>query len=466
MAAMLAVGWPVLPALSAAPTAQPPPVVTNNAGAANPYVKAIDQAADPSATVNAYAKAVTALGASNVEMLRAYMTKMIQFGRPQLAQSQAKDLTTLSPDSGLPWAVLAYNNADQGNMVESLQDIVKAVHRNSQDPFIVRTAGQLMAWYDSPQTNRNAVPRPLQTSLETLRETLKDSDAYTKAYNAAEKAFTEMTAPSGQTQEQPGMSVSPSETPYLNPQYAPENYVTNSYYYYDYYPSAYAYGYPAWPWWWDWWWAGPTFVVTGPFHHFHHRRADFDDFGAYHHLHSGLFGSELGVHRRAIEHLREHNLLLPRRHELGAGHAFVGRRTLPTARLPGRTAPLTSGRIGPSFHNMRNFGTRFAAPTFRQRLGTQSLHGWRHETTPAPAPRGFGGSRSTFRAPAFHGGGFGGSRSTFRAPAFHGGGFGGFHGSFHAPTFHAGGGFHGGGFHGGGFHGGGFHGGGFHGGRR
>src|SRR5689334_10818771 len=65
----------------------------------------IHDAADPSAAIQAYATAIAA-GHDQTAVESAFVRRMVDFGVPEMALAQAKDLTTKDPNNGLPWAVL------------------------------------------------------------------------------------------------------------------------------------------------------------------------------------------------------------------------------------------------------------------------------------------------------------------------------------------------------------------------
>src|SRR4051794_19815665 len=69
-------------------------------------LSAIKRAPDPSAVVEAYARA-RAGAADPVALEQAYVTRLVALGLPELAESQARDLTHRHPDDGVAWAVVA-----------------------------------------------------------------------------------------------------------------------------------------------------------------------------------------------------------------------------------------------------------------------------------------------------------------------------------------------------------------------
>src|ERR1043166_362209 len=106
--------------LSAAPfaSAQTQQIVAPPATAAattgDPVLDPIVNAPDPSAAVDAYGKAMAA-GRDPVSVETAFMRRMIDFGLPEMAATQATDLTYKTPNNAQAWAVLANVNARKGD---------------------------------------------------------------------------------------------------------------------------------------------------------------------------------------------------------------------------------------------------------------------------------------------------------------------------------------------------------------
>src|SRR5512141_1126835 len=65
-------------------------------------IQAIQQAADPSAVVAAYANGV-AMDRNAPRLYEAYVARMVDLGLPELAYHQAQTLTTLQSNNGLAW---------------------------------------------------------------------------------------------------------------------------------------------------------------------------------------------------------------------------------------------------------------------------------------------------------------------------------------------------------------------------
>ena len=201
------------------PAVAPPvaPVAPDNRPAADPAdpLSAIKNAPDPSAAVEAYARARTA-NADPVAIEQAYVGRLVALGLPELAESQARDLTHRRPDDGVAWAVVAYMDARRGDTSTAMADIVTAAHLAPDDPFVLRTTGQVAAYYDR-NADRVNVPAGVKTAFDDVRKAAAAKDAYTRAYREASDAY-------AQNQDS---GRGPSAAPYPTP--APSNAYYDSY---------------------------------------------------------------------------------------------------------------------------------------------------------------------------------------------------------------------------------------------
>jgi len=388
--------------LVAAPasTAEATPAVSG--AAESPTIQAIQQAPDPSALVNAFAKGI-ATDHNNPKLYAAYVARMVDLGLPGLAYHQAKTLIKLDPQSGLGWGVIAYVDASRANMIKAIKAINKAAQYAPDNKFVQGTAGEIMAWYDV-KGDKTQITANAKAELAKVRTRLETHKIFTQAYNTAQEAYkaeasATQTAPTAP--QAPGYAAVPPTTPYYNN------------YYYDWGPGWVA------PSPWQWWaplgyWNGFTFFPQYPVAIFNNH-----EFFEHHHFHQGrLYNGFPGV-----EH-REFGLR-------GFEHPGIENREFGHGGFEHRAAPRFGATTPFEFHN----GIA--------RQGTGGFHPALHGPF-APANRGpfhpaFGGE--------FHGPAMGGGHE------FAGGEL---HGESHGGEFH-GGGFHGGEFHGGGFHGGGSH---------
>src|SRR6185369_5650590 len=114
--------------LSAVPgTAQAADPITVFAPATQPAstqpIQPIANAPDPSAAIDAYARAVAA-GGDRVALEDAFVRRMVDFGVPEMAASQAADLNRSAPENGLAWAVTSYVESRKGNFNSAIDHLV------------------------------------------------------------------------------------------------------------------------------------------------------------------------------------------------------------------------------------------------------------------------------------------------------------------------------------------------------
>ncbi len=252
----------------------------SGATAAVQAIQAIQQASDPSAVVGAYANGVAA-ERNNPKLDEAYVSRMVDLGLPELAFHQAQTLTTLQSNNGLAWAVLAYVDARKGDMPEAISAINLAGQSAPNNPFLQRTAGEIVAWYDI-KAEKSKLSDSAKQGLTKIRSLLQKEPSFTAAYDTAKTAYAaQANAVQAPTQATPGLYQSQGGTQSVQapgvgyagavpppPMYSPD-------YYYDWGPDWVE---PA-PW---WWWqpvgffAGFDFfpfstVIVFDHHHFFHH---------------------------------------------------------------------------------------------------------------------------------------------------------------------------------------------------
>jgi len=491
-------------------------------------IAAIQEAADPSAVVAAYANA-PAPNHNDAKIEAAYVRRMVDLGIPELAYHQAQTLTTMQPNDGLAWGVVAYVDARRGMMSEALSAIALAGQFAPTDTFVAHTAGELSAWYDV-KADKAQLQDSVKDSLAKVRAIIGKQPAFIEAYNTASKAYQaqaqssnpatpSQAAPTTQT---PQAAVAPTSPPAAPPpdmtapvdQIAPLGYVPTAYAptyypadygsYYDYGPDYYDDWGPGWiapspVWWWQpcGYWGGCSFYPFGD-------TCVFGGFGGFDHFHHGeAFGRGNGFGLSAGFGLNG---------ALGAGFGMNGsiggglNRAFWHHNTPGRSgffgAPARpSGAVTALAHEDSLGASSFATANgthwwarggqgslaasantgFRATQPAATVRRWNIPTSAAPtmSARSWSGSssfsravpRSSWSVPAYRSAAFSGPRWTTLPATRTYSGYGSFGASrmYTAPHFGAGfsGGYHGGfngGFHGGGFSGGGFHGGGFGGG--
>jgi hypothetical protein len=248
-----------------------------------------------------------------MDLEHAYLHKMIDFGLPEMAVSQASDLTARNPKDGEAWAVVAYMNAKRAQggpaTAAALVNIQLAVRYAPDSPFVIRTAAQLVAWYDV-RADKSQVDAAARAAVDDLQLRLANNTTYADAYMQARTDYQQMAAQAAE----PGQVQAAPPVTQATPDYGTGSVVTIPQY--PAYPQSY-YAYPA-PyysatpydnWWYpsgyynSWWWPGfYGGIVIGDFDHhhddFHHHRGDFDHRGGdFDHRHSGSWDSTRTVIR-------------------------------------------------------------------------------------------------------------------------------------------------------------------------
>src|SRR3954452_20200899 len=169
------------------PIATAPPATAPAAASPSPVVQAILQSPDPSTAVEAYARAIAAQP-KRIEAESAYLQRMVQFGVPAMAESQAQDLILRQPDNALAWSVAAYVSGRRGDTNAALGQIATAVKLNRDDVFVQRTAGQLLAWYDA-HPDAPKPPEAITHDLTPLRAAMANRPAFDTAYRDAREEY-------------------------------------------------------------------------------------------------------------------------------------------------------------------------------------------------------------------------------------------------------------------------------------
>jgi hypothetical protein len=307
--------------------------MTNQPSTVAAAIQAIQQAPDPSAVIAAYGSGL-AITVNDPRLHEAYVAQMVEMGLPEMAFHQAETLTTLQPNNGLAWGVVAYVDARRGQMPEAVSAINLAGQFASSNKFVAHTAGEIVAWYDY-KSDKSKFPDNAKDGLTKIRGLLGKHADFTEAYDKARKAYQSQTsaaqpagasvptqnasaaetpaapAPAAISPEAyapqavaPPATLAPSDqgvavpyvTPLVEPIYTPVYYPS----YYDYWAPEYCYGWgPGWcaPASWCWWypcgfWGGCGFFPFGltfcfgghdNFDHFHHG-------GDFHHGHGNDFG--------------------------------------------------------------------------------------------------------------------------------------------------------------------------------
>lgn len=142
----------------------------------------INKADNPSSALAAYTDAVARVG-ENITVKQTFVAKMASLDKPEMVEAQAQELTQRTT-GGLPWAVLAYNSAKKDQLDTSMNQISRAIKASPNDNYVLRTAGQLMAWYDS-KGEQATQSETVKKSAEAVRKSLESRNVYKKAYAEA-----------------------------------------------------------------------------------------------------------------------------------------------------------------------------------------------------------------------------------------------------------------------------------------
>jgi hypothetical protein len=289
----------------------------------------------------------------------------------------------------------------RGQAVEALGTIVRAAggDRVVTDPFILHTAGQLVAWYDT-RADKGTIPERLKADIEAMRKKLSAQDEYGLAYGAARDAYQgRAPAEAAETGEGqvavPGASVPASTydsntqpmatvpdvspvTPYDDSYAYPYTYgYTGGYYYpYNYWPRDYRrpgyYLYPSY---------APPIIIPRHHHdhdgdhgHGHHGDGDHDHDHDHGHDHDGDHGDGRDHGRGSGWTAPGGNL--PRVHMYDDMHRSRNRSETPA--IAPRAIEPPSRQI---------VGGRVPPPESKGRTYQRMQQADRPSPTPAPAPR-------------------------------------------------------------------------------
>ena len=146
-------------------------------------IEAVRRAPNPSVAITAYGKAL-AVAPDSAELHSVYVRRMVDFGLPEFAIEQAELLADLEPDNGLAWAVIAFDHAQKGEMVDAVYAIERALQDLEDDPFVLSTAGQIIAWYDNQPADA-AVPDDVRITIANVRQEFGQYEAFAMGYKAA-----------------------------------------------------------------------------------------------------------------------------------------------------------------------------------------------------------------------------------------------------------------------------------------
>ena len=233
LALLTMLAWPMAMVL-ADETALPPPPASQQGSSIEAVLKAVNDAPDPSATISAYSRGLAAFG-KDPRLHEAYLNRLIQLEVPEIGIGAAQTLIGLNPDNGLGWAVIAYAYGRNWRMPDAITAIVLAADRLPHNDFVLRTAGSLLAWYDS-QPNP-PVPDSVRQLVDKLRKASSGEKAFAQAYEQAAAVYKQM----AETQQNPpttGDGYYDYGTTYNNYYSSPGYYASPAVYPGAYYPYA------------------------------------------------------------------------------------------------------------------------------------------------------------------------------------------------------------------------------------
>lgn len=147
-------------------------------------IESIRTAPNPSSTIEAYSRGLAAGRVDAVALQRAYVVRMVDLGAPELADAQAHDLLKRGAADALIAGVAAYNDAARGNAHGAVENLKLALTYSPRDSFLLRTAGQVVAWSDS----QVSTPNEDAAGIEWLRAAGNGSREFTETYNLAMQA--------------------------------------------------------------------------------------------------------------------------------------------------------------------------------------------------------------------------------------------------------------------------------------
>jgi hypothetical protein len=115
-----------------------------------------------------------------------FVRRMAEAGRPDLAESRAKDVLDVDLAEPVSTAVVAAMRARRGDAEGAVSGIATAVVYGADEPFVRRTAGQILAWHD---TRSGSMADDIETSLETMRHAVDGTPECAEAYRIACDAY-------------------------------------------------------------------------------------------------------------------------------------------------------------------------------------------------------------------------------------------------------------------------------------
>src|SRR5688572_1841556 len=112
---------------------------------------------------------------------------MAEFGAPELANAQAHTLINRGAADATIRGVAAYNDAARGDARAAIANLRLALTDRPDDPFLLRTAAQVVAWYDS-QAGRVRLAKDDIAGIEWLRAAGKGCREFADTYRIVTEA--------------------------------------------------------------------------------------------------------------------------------------------------------------------------------------------------------------------------------------------------------------------------------------
>jgi tetratricopeptide (TPR) repeat protein len=165
------------------------------------FVTVIKTADDLLVAISAYARGCE-IDPKDLALHKAFLERMLQADLPGLAHEAARFVASAEPNNGRAWAVVAHMHARGGELEKALAAVVQAGRSLPTDPFVLRTAGQLLARYDH-EKGVLKIPDSLETALETLRKRLEAQKEFTQAYESTRGALEKQPGRVGEKQPVP-----------------------------------------------------------------------------------------------------------------------------------------------------------------------------------------------------------------------------------------------------------------------
>src|SRR2546423_11563434 len=101
--------------------------------------------------------------------------------------------------------------AAKGEISQAIRELQTALSHAPQDPFLLRTAGQIVAWYDA-QTDRSKLSEADREAIDWMRNIGAGKEAYADAYRTTTEARSgaSTNTPQSQTIYPPANSSAPA----------------------------------------------------------------------------------------------------------------------------------------------------------------------------------------------------------------------------------------------------------------